>query len=578
MESEGIDEDYDDYDTDDEDIEDPRRPVTKITPFASGFTPYLGKKSSELAYYLGPDSAQDISNFFFYAGADAFEKHKDTLARQNGEFYQPDKDAYNAEKGRESARLIAQENLAAFVGYVQHTGGRDQAFAPIKDFPAARHRVIDQKKTKDALSARFNRFFPNEDDTDYVYKHWGVRFGAGALFLMSWIAVLIATLTHDFDVRTRYTTSFITNGLTPTPGNGLLNVVGTGEWAWWILASFAFSWIVHWITLGVVPKAVQIREGTAGHWWLGGSLFDHFLVRGFQIGHDPTLFLLFVVGWGVIGTVVAQAVGVTDILFLIAIFALIAIFGWQFVASPGRQFSRNVYAYGGAIPYATNYWIDNKGEYQVYFQNLRGNVVETRSGHLIGTPDGAARNPMWLAYQISKLLSSYRYIIGWPVKLAEKYNRSDAVAGKFRRDLNRYRSNYPEGVPNSIASNGTRVRNSGVYLAEDIVATIIDVATVFMGWLVLAVITAIFGSFFWGAWHQTHGTFEWWAWVAFFMFMAMIWAIAITHSMYWFSKTKWWINLRIYDLSLWHIGVSTVMQIAVGFILLAGPNNTGVIY
>lgn len=420
--------------------------------------------------------------------------------------------------------------------------------------------------------------------------NWWVRFGSGVLFLISAILCLIFALVgpKHFDVETRYTTDWLTNGLTPTGGNGLLNVVGSGKWVWWIMTSFWLSAAIHlfttglWVHLWILPRAFY--DGTEYPEWT--LVYHHWIRSPGNYGYDPTKLSLFIVGWGVIGTVVAQAVGVANILLLLVIFFLICHFGYAFLFAQDWQHSRFAKVFAYSVPHAR---VGNQ------VQTAGGSIRESSEiDHQTGRPflvsaaDGLARSPAILAHTLTKGIVGLRSAMGVPpaVRPEKRFARKMQYRVSYEERIERAQRAIDAAPPGSpikeirpeVLAVAEIDQHSSADLYDDLYYAFNNPWHMASGWWTWAFIVIVFSCYYFGALHQTSGTFAYWSHTAFWVFMFVLFVFATGYTMFW-----WWENpilreMSTTDVGPWHFMFSTGFQIFIGFFLLGGAHDVGLIF
>jgi hypothetical protein len=521
--------------------------------------------------------------------------------------------------GRGYTRVVDEESPAADTGGVQ--------FDPLDvRYDAARARyVIDAKKSGDIIfveRATINTDPQMNDDYKDKFavgtspfitrryidasgrvrevhwlKHerfnWWVRFGSGILFLVSAILCLIFALVgpKHFDVETRYTTDWLTNGLTPTPGNGLLNVVGSGKWVWWIMSSFWLSAFIHLFTTGlwahlfffVWPRSVYNGEEFP-EFFLS---YHNWVVAPGNYGHDPTKLSLFIVGWGVIGTVVAQAVGIANILLLVVIFFLICHFGYAFLYAQDWQHSRFAKVFAYAIPHAV--LGDDMATTQSPGASIRESSAvdpQTQKPYLIAAADGLARSPAILAHTLTKGITRLRQELGLGLAIRPErrwmrdYDYRLSRAERIER-AQRIIDSLPDGDPRkdidvAVAAVPNSDQNSMTELYDDLYHAFNNPWHFVSGWWTWAFIVIVFSCYYFGALHQNSGTFAYWSHTAFWVFMFVMAVFASGYTAFWWTGIRR--EMTVTDVGPWHFMFDCGFQIFIGFFLLGGAHDVGLIF
>lgn len=420
--------------------------------------------------------------------------------------------------------------------------------------------------------------------------NWWTRFSAGIVFTIAAIMTLIFALVSGpaFSVKTRLTTDFVTDGLTPTDVNGLLNVVGIGKWVWWIMASFALSAFIHlfgtgifahvWITVGNVVEGRPYSEAAL--------MYHNWVSAPGNYGYDPTKLALFCVGWGVIGTVVAQAVGITNIVLLVASFFLICHFGYAFLFAQDWQHSRFAKVFAYAVPHARV-----RGSVQTAGGSIReSSDVDPQTGRpfLVSAADGLARSPAILAHTLTKAITSLRRSmgVGPAVRPEDRIARDNAFKQSLDtrvRDIELKVDASPEGsylrsVSSTVLAVPTAEQVSMANLYEDLYYAFNNPWHMVSGWFTFAVIVVIYSCYYFSALHSDSGAFDYWSHVAYWVFMFVLAAFGGGYNGFWWSEKPLLREATVTDIGPWHFMFSTIFQLLVGFILVAGPHGTGLIF
>lgn len=361
------------------------------------------------------------------------------------------------------------------------------------------------------------------------------HFASFIFFIFSAIALAVLVGMSEFDVKTDYTTSFITDEQSPRPSNDKLNEIGTVKIGWFVVAIFMYDAFVHFIILKFITSksamGYQYRAEMLGKYNDAG-IFWRYLGLSFMV------------------IPLANVIGVTDVFVNMFLFFCVFSIGIKFhheiprLASDSINFFRSIFHSEKAKDRdMTDKRASIKKEELTVLSDADGNATVAHEGGYV--------------YPVQSFTNSFRNFLG--------FKSSGNVSSQVGSTVDDFIRNFFSGIYTHMWA--------------------------FVAWCIFF---SVMMCYFVSALHSDSSTFGWWIYLGFVVYILLVTFSFIYAYSYWrgfeLKRNSSLTNSNLdhhddqnefnfHNYLFWQFIAYTVLEGIVGWFIIAGANDEyGVLY
>lgn len=432
-------------------------------------------------------------------------------------------------------------------------------------------------------------FWPTSIAYDFFF-----RINAFFIYLAAfWVFFGFLVTDHpQFQNRVQLTTDFLTDGVQPTPENGLTFHIGNLKYGWVIMFAFGAAAMLHaiYVSMVAIVGALCGLDYPNIKFLFGpiGRVFNRYIVENLMIGFDPSQFAVSMFCESVVFTLVGVYIGFNNMIEIMMLFGLFVLFFHGFTFTHAYNFSYWAYVIGYSAP--------------THVARIRGDPSSS-SITMMPVFASAHDEPTW--GDVQRRVSTHRRLAAYP-------NTTWRILTKVVSNLRQLidfepasslstRAKYRNATASSLGFNATpSVENSSnVRVGQEVnrkvatECTATDVMSMpelckdfekainhgghmMSGWFAFALLTMALFSYYFGALHSSDGAFNWAQHVSFWLMYSCLLYTVIANCVRWYDashRARSWVPRVVESLtnviSLHHV-IVPMFVVSIGFIIVVG--------
>jgi hypothetical protein len=383
---------------------------------------------------------------------------------------------------------------------------------------------------------------------------WIIHRVSAVLLLAAAITVFVLTGTGTFNVRARFSTFGVNNGVVPLPGNLAQKYVGSAQLGWFI--GVALIW------------HALVQASIAWQW--SNFFLNVYYYQYINQRSDPFKFLGWIVTWSILGTVVAMVVGITDIFLLTALFFTVVVIGHSHLFALESHYYQASTLFAGLIPAAKSTTRMGDNEYtNTHF--LAQGVDERNDGTIVASNNYVAKaSSKNLALRLASFLQDGLDFHEEPPHMRisnEERIRQNAGAVGGIIEPGSYTKSVLESATPSLAMDLSKILIPFKYIQQGGIAAVFLVVFL-LGYWSLGMVSA-------------NNSFKWWATTALWSFLVMQsfhFGLAYAH---WFEPNRDMggkDGINGYEYHYIYYTTTVAFMLFLSFVILGGGHNHGIMY
>lgn len=421
--------------------------------------------------------------------------------------------------------------------------------------------MTDPEVAQRARTAGYYSIWPNDDWPNEAYKLWFLHFGAGGLTLAAAIVVTALTATGVFDLDARFSTFAPNDAIVPLPTNAQQKFIGTAQVGWFFAVALYWQALAHMMIL--------FRRN---NFFLGQYYFE-----GVNQRYNPYKFVIGAGTWSFVSIAIAMILGITDILFLVAIFFVTLVAWHSFMIALETIFYEQTRVWQNLITVARNETIDEAKHRISVEHGTATNVELNRRGEAFPSNNGIVeRSIKEFSLHVSKFLQAARWAQGSLPFTLKSVLESE-------QDLHAAYASY-EGarlLPPS-AEKDNIYKNAIIHLARVVNNLLVPKTALEHGALLGLLLVVINVTWYGLALATDSNGYSWWVHLGMWSFLVTIWFHFVSSMAYWFEWGTSWLTqsgrLGVYVFHHIHFAVQSIVPVFITFIVLGGGHNRGLLY
>ena len=308
--------------------------------------------------------------------------------------------------------------------------------------------------------------------------------------------------------------------------------------------------------------------------WPSGFFLGRYMNGMVNVRTDPFKFWSWFGSWTLLGLVVASAIGITDILTMVLLWITIVVSGHSFLLALETHYSRAGALFASTIPVAMTRQVDADGNVTHTTHSLLQNIEQRVDGKWI-----ASNN--YLAVASHRNFALYLAVL---INVARRHLDVEPVIEMNALQAQMHEASmYLDGVANSsqFTTKPDAYKDSHPAFASRLAGILRPLAPFEHGLWAMAGMITIFIAYYAMGLISESNTYKWWAHVG--MWFYLLWTVAAFGWSWYF----WWEpykdlhgrgGFNVYDYTITHYVGSAVGLVLIGYFIIAGGHNRGLLY